>query len=531
MEQASDSKANGRTVQVLLWVVGLVLLFVIYTYGLNRNPPGFYIDESAFAYNAYLISKTGTGEFGVHWPLYFQNFTFPYETLANPVCIYLLALVDLIFPPGIWIPRFLASTAEFTGGVMLGWFAFRVSRRQLIGMVVGGIALVTPWLYEVGRLYFDSSFYPLVLALFLLALYSASSRENWRWVDVVKIAVGLGFLTYTYTIGRMLAPLLALGLLLFVTNRQRLFEVIKVWIAYGVTLIPLAVFNLRHRGLLTSRFQLISYVYTEPSVPRVALKFIVRYFQDLSLIQLLITGDDNPRHHALGTGASILLAPFVLSLLGVAIVIVYRRRERWWQYIVFATLASVIPAALTKDAYHTGRLIAYQIFLLVLMIPALEWLSEKVKDQSPGRDEQVGDGTPAGGLARLSPRQTLLAGLLIATAMQAAYFQVLYWSEVRQHPEYLDVGYKPLYDAAVRLPQRPIYLVDGALPAYVHALWYATLEGRPTSEFVHLKWGEKPPPESLVISSEDKCSDCQVLLKQDQYMIYRKLRGPDRSAR
>src|SRR4029077_5112038 len=130
-------------------------------------------------------------------------------------------------------------------------------------------------------------------------------------------------LTYTYTIGRMLAPLLALGLLLFVTNRQRLFEVIKVWIAYGVTLIPLAVFNLRHRGLLTSRFQLISYVYTEPSVPRVALKFIVRYFQDLSLIQLLITGDDNPRHHAPGTGASMLLAPFVLSLLGLVVVIVY----------------------------------------------------------------------------------------------------------------------------------------------------------------------------------------------------------------
>jgi Dolichyl-phosphate-mannose-protein mannosyltransferase len=526
METASDSKYNGRFFKALIWVAGGVLLFVIYTYGLTRNPPGFYIDESAFAYNAYLISRTGVAEFGVHWPLYFQNFTFPYETLANPVCIYLLALVNLIFPPGIWLSRFLAATAEFFAAPLLGWLAFRISRRRLIGMAVGGTALITPWLYEIGRLYFDSSFYPLVLALFLLALYHASSRENWRWLDVAKIAIGLGFLTYTYTIGRMLAPLLALGLVLFVMNRQRMFDVTKVWIAYGVTLIPLGVFNLRHRGLLTSRFKLISYVYTEPSLPRIVLKFVVRYFQDLSLFQLLINGDDNPRHHAQGTGASMLLAPFVLSLLGVVIVIAYRRRDRWWRYIVFATLVSVIPAALTKDAHHTGRLIAYQIFLLVLMIPALEWLSEKVRSQSSGSAAQVeGNGKSAGRLANMSTRQTLLAGLLIAAVMQAVYFQVIYWNEERQHTEFLDVGYKPLYDAAVQQSSRPIYLVDGTLPAYVHALWYATLEGRPTSEFVHVKWGEKPPPNALVISSEDKCADCQILLKKDQYMIYRKLRG------
>jgi len=40
-------------------LAGLVLLFILYTYDLTDNPPGFYVDESAFAYNAYSIAKTG----------------------------------------------------------------------------------------------------------------------------------------------------------------------------------------------------------------------------------------------------------------------------------------------------------------------------------------------------------------------------------------------------------------------------------------------------------------------------------------
>ena len=39
---------------------------------ISHNPPGFYLDESATAYNAYLVSRTGAGEFGSRLPLLFQ---------------------------------------------------------------------------------------------------------------------------------------------------------------------------------------------------------------------------------------------------------------------------------------------------------------------------------------------------------------------------------------------------------------------------------------------------------------------------
>ena len=62
-------------------------------------------------------------------------------------------------------------------------------------------------------------------------------------------------LTYTYTIGRLLGPLMAFGLVLFVTSQDRLISVIKTWVVFAVTLIPLLIlFRSRHPEALTQRF-------------------------------------------------------------------------------------------------------------------------------------------------------------------------------------------------------------------------------------------------------------------------------------
>jgi hypothetical protein len=238
----------------------------------------------------------------------------------------------------------------------------------------------------------------------------------------------------------------------------------------------------------------------------------------------LTSGDVNARHHVPEANGSMLLAPLILSLLGMAIVAAYRRHDPFWRFIIFAALAAVVPGSLTVDAFHTGRMIAYQIFLIVLMVPGLEWLYEDSKTENLAAAEGV-EVKPVKGVAGLTSRQALLVGLLLATAMQAAYFQVVFWRDGPKSPTRaaaLDVGYKTVYDAATAMPSRPIYLVDGYYgPAYIHALWYATLEGRSTSEFVHPDKGVLPPPGALVISSESDCTNCEIILRSEQYMLYR----------
>jgi hypothetical protein len=87
-----------------------------------------------------------------------------------------------------------------------------------------------------------------------------------------------------------------------------------------------------------------------------------------------------------------------------------------------------------------------------------------------------------------------------------------------------DVHYKQAYDAAVKQRARPIYLEDGKWgPAYIHALWYATVEKRPRSEFVHLKPGARPPAGGVVISSADHCSRCETITRAGVYHVYKVL--------
>src|SRR5262245_58379049 len=93
-----------KSQRILLSVVGLVLLFAVYTWGITQTPPGFYLDESATAYNAYLVSRTGAGEFGPRFPVLFQEYAVSNPIYINPLTIYLLAIVFRCLPPSTKVP-------------------------------------------------------------------------------------------------------------------------------------------------------------------------------------------------------------------------------------------------------------------------------------------------------------------------------------------------------------------------------------------------------------------------------------------
>jgi hypothetical protein len=121
-------------------------------------------------------------------------------------------------------------------------------------------------------------------------------------------------------------------------------------------------------------------------------------------------------------------------------------------------------------------------------------------------------------------RRAALITLMLGTVAQATYFQIRFWRDGYDRPYAWDAPYKAVYDMAVQIPSRPIYLVDEYWgPGYIHALWYAALEGRSTDEFVHLPYRTQPPPGALVISSESTCTRCEILMETGQYLLYRKL--------
>ncbi|MFS8086408.1 MAG: hypothetical protein ACMG6H_12320, partial [Acidobacteriota bacterium] len=190
-----------RRYRLVVTLLGITFLFLFYINGLSTNPPGFYVDESGIAYNAYLIAHTGSGEFGTRFPLFFQFYTSGWTQWANPTQIYLLAIPFLVFKPSIWLARVYSAGWVFAACLMLGFLAGKISGRRRIGVIVALLALLTPWLFEVGRLVFETFFYPMALVLFLFAVYYAQRKQSWSWLTVGTLAATLMLLTYTYTIG------------------------------------------------------------------------------------------------------------------------------------------------------------------------------------------------------------------------------------------------------------------------------------------------------------------------------------------
>src|SRR4026208_1374786 len=109
-----------KTLRILLCVAAVVLLFSLYTWGISQNPPGFYLDESAFAYNAYHVSQTGAGEVGPRFPVFFQDFAISHPTYVNPLTIYLLALVFRFIHPSISAARSFGAFWMLAACLLLG---------------------------------------------------------------------------------------------------------------------------------------------------------------------------------------------------------------------------------------------------------------------------------------------------------------------------------------------------------------------------------------------------------------------------
>ena len=436
------------------------------------------------------------------------------DLLCNPATIYLMALFFRFVPPSVVAARMFAAFWMFCACLLLGVLAKRLSGRKSIGILVGGMALLTPWFVEVGRLVWDAHFLPMAVMLFLLAAYRAQTKETWSWREVVLLAGSLGLLTYGYFAGRVLAPLFALGLLFFATTRPRLFGILKVWVAYGLTLVPAWIFNWRHPGTMANRFRLATYM--QPDVPWTGwiTEFIRRYLEDQSVVGLLQTGHPLPRHHVIDAGGVFFFATFFLAMLGLLIVIVRHLREPWWRFTLYGLAVSIMPGAITYEPFHALRLLALPVFLLLLTVPALEWLLTaewpSVQNTRP--------------LSRVpwSARFALLSVIMALTIFEAVRFQKIYRRYGPDRGVFFDAPYKQAFDAAVAQPQRPIYLLDDFYgPAYIDGLWYSAVERKPRSDFVHVDRGAEPPPGAIVLSDEQTCKKCEMIARSGIYLLYR----------
>jgi 4-amino-4-deoxy-L-arabinose transferase-like glycosyltransferase len=483
--------------RLAIFFISLALTYVAYTANLKNNPPGFYVDESSIAFNAYTISETGSDEYGQRLPVYFRAF----GEYKNPVYIYLLAAVFKITKPGNLVARLLSGTLGFAAALLVGLLAFRLSASSFIACFAGLTALATPWLFEISRLVFEVALLPLTLLLFLLALQRAQAKKEWRFLDSLAIAFCLGLFTYTYSICRFLGPLLAIGLVFFI-NKERWKPVAQTCVLYALTLIPLGRFAVRNPGALTTHFDDVSYISANHSLTDKVWQFLGHYFTNLNLWEWLAHGDQRARHHVEGIG-SLLVVPLLMALAGAIIAVIYHRNDSWWRFVGYGLAVSVVPASLTNDDFHSLRLSAFPVFLLLLMVPALQWMSER-------RNQ------------RLLWRWGLMI-VAVLTLLQALLFQRHFHSQGVARSLAFDADYRAVFQTATASSDEPIYLPD---TSYAHAYWLGVLEGIEGSRFIRLADHEELPGGALVIrrNKTEQEDVGQVIHAQGRFIAYRAVR-------
>lgn len=462
----------------------------------TNNPPGYHIDESSISYNAHLIAQTGRDEYGQSWPLYFRAF----DEYKNPVYIYVLAALFRLTGPSIVVARTLSVVLGIGAALLLGVLGTRITNSRLAGLLVTFTALLTPWLFEISRVVFEVAIYPLVLALYLICLQRILRKSKWSPLDIVALVFFLALITYSYSIGRLLGPLLAFGLVILASGTLWT-SVLKTWIAYAIALIPLFAFWRRNAGALTGRFQSISWLASDRSLGQIIVQFVDHFSENISPWALFVTGDPDPKQVTHLYGSSLMLAATgLLILLALYLIIRYKRNDLWWRYVIYGLAVSIVPASLTREPMHILRLAPVPVFLVVLTVPALEWLLTS------------------------KPRRLALAFLIVLTLIQGVYFQ----SEVRadahsvRRLNLFDAGYPDkIFAPAVASENRPIYLADVvAIPGYIQAYWYGVLRGIPSSEFVRLPSDVNPPKGALVITTEETCIRCNIVAISDFYKLY-----------
>ncbi|MGH3078705.1 MAG: hypothetical protein ACRDPZ_11050 [Gaiellaceae bacterium] len=479
-------------------LVGLALVCAVAAFHLwvtPSNPPGYHRDEAALSLNAYTLSSDLRDEDGALLPLFFRSF----DDYKSPLYPYVLAGVFEVTGPDARVARRLSAVLVLAAVLLLGVLARRLTRSWLVAAIVLVAAGLTPWLFELGRMAIEATTEPLLVVLLLLWLERTTRLELYDVRHGVAAGALVGAIAYSYTGSRLLGPLLAGGLVVFGGSGRWRF-VISAWTTFLALLVPMGVYELRHPGNLTSRYEATTIARDGLSRPRVVLQAIGNWFRDVDPWHWATAGDPAPYIHNGGYGA-MFAAVVALALAGAVIVLVRRRQDLWWRYVLVATVLVPIPAALTVDRYNAIRLAALPVFLLVLAIPALDALVNACRRSWWAR--------------------VAATVLVVSAGIQFAQFLDSYRTRGPARLVLFDAGVEPLLDRPFAAGET-IYVDFDDRGAQAQARWHAAARGLPDDRVVILADGGIPPVGSLVFLRFQDCDyACEEVARWEEYRLAR----------
>jgi hypothetical protein len=345
----AGSRRRGSGFAILALTLTSLLLF-LHLVQLDDLPAGFYIDESALAYNAWSIALTGADEYGTPCPLFFRSF----GNYHDPAMVYLLAPLLKLGGPEKWLARAPAAVLHVLAALAFALLAHEHVRNRYLALAGAAVFGLLPWGFALSRSVM-AGYMPMLLGMNLgwWALLRSMRLGSPRLAGLSALA--WAFAMYAHSIGRpMTAVLLVCFVLSFnrgLLDRWRCFAVFCA--TYLVALVPMMIAVLDSPAL-TERFAILSVWRDSPGTIIVLERIAIRYAEYFSPEYLFITGDGNLRHHTRLRGELYLfLIPFLLAGLYQTVRAFARSPES--RLLLLALLTYPVAAALTISHMHSTR--------------------------------------------------------------------------------------------------------------------------------------------------------------------------------
>lgn len=340
-------------------LLAIVLLGgIIRFYHLGNVGIGFFRDEAAMGFNSWSILKTGADEFGRFLPLFFRSF----EVFFMPAYEYLSVPFFMLFGPTEFSARFLSALS----GTLLIFVGFLISKElfksERIGLLTALIVSLAPWSIFYSKGAFEGN---LGLLFFSFAFYLWIRFINTENNKLFFLSLFFFVLSmYSYQAPRFVAPVFVVFSILLSGNWSKK---IKLWFLGGLfallLYLPILVFTLSpagyHRAVGVSIFSGRS--------PRLTFKEALSlYLHYYSPGNLFGQGDYNPQRRVPNYSVFYL---WMLPLFLIGGAKLLQTDSKTKKTLLLWLLVSPIPAALTRDPFHTYR--AILIFLPISILIAI----------------------------------------------------------------------------------------------------------------------------------------------------------------
>ena len=463
---------NNRGFAKGLLVATLIAAALRFTH-LGTVPVSLYCDEAFHGYEAQSLLTTGKDTRGVTLPFFFDIFG---KGWAEPLYIYLTVPPVALFGLTAFACRFTAALSGTLAVAATGLMtAALVPRGRRAGLAAAFLMAISPWSFHLSRVAFQASLLPLMLAagfwLAARALKKDDRREQpARALPLAAAAVVLGLSLYTYTISRLILPLLLAGFA--ISHRKALAGFTRpviIALLVGASLsVPIVAFSLTEQGRQRfSDVSLLSRGGDHPVTGAGALLATIagNHLSYYSPRFLVTEGDSNGRHSIRGHGV---LHPhdFLLLILGAGICLAAPGPGAlfllWW------LLAFPAGAALTIDPRHAVRAMCGQpaLYAVAGLGAAAIW--------------NLASGTSGGRIRMWLGRAGLVLAAGVSAVSTAGYFRD-YFVEypVYSGPDW-QYGLREVYEYtdSVAAEHDSIYITRNEDFPFIHYLFYRGIPPR-----------------------------------------------------